>query len=396
MLAMAGGSGYDGERRCPGSSAPLAGFSPVPTSAAGATAKERDEVDKRMSVMSRSILAGLGALLFAGAPLGACGKSEPAPESAGGVALKDPAPAASEPETTTGEADAVAAPDTITPSEAAIPGGPPPVPHRPGLRQEPTPRRAAGPAPLRPVIQTSAGTEPPPPSAMQPPGAPGAVPPTPEEATAAAVRPTPPTITAAGGAEPGERPATATRPAPMPTKASPPPEVAPDDAEVEPPALAGTATPPAGARASAKVGGPTEPPLDIERYLPLEVVREIVGAPQIMPTGPLAGLPASPHYNSAHFAPPGGKGFGVSLQVWQEVSRLAVNERFRRAKRQYPHAQETRALEPAKAFFSYFGKLQALTFMDSDKQLVVSVTCAETVCSQDKLLQLAKRARQAL
>lgn len=374
-------------------------------------------MNERNSVSNRSVLAGVGGVLLllglAIAPLVACGKSEPAPEAEGGLALKDPEPAALE---ASAEAAAEVAADTAAEAEvvahdaAAIPGGPPPLPKKPGLRHDPTLRRPNGNAPVKPVIQTSTGTEPPPASAAQP-VAPVAANPTPEEATADAVRPTPPTISSArpavgavvppapaGGEEPaaeaaGETPGAAV-PAHPPRKSAPP-ELAPTGEE-SPPTFAGTAPPAGDARAPVKVGAPSVPPLDVERYLPLEVVREIVGEPRIMPTGPLAGIPATPSYNSAHFAPPGSKRFGASLQVWQDASRLAVNERFRRAKRQYPHAQETRALDPAKAFFSYFGKLQTLTFMDSDKQLVVSVTCAEDVCTQEKLLMLAKHARQAL
>ena len=158
--------------------------------------------------------------------------------------------------------------------------------------------------------------------------------------------------------------------------------------------LAGAA-PPAGTPAP-KPAAPAAPPLDADRFLPLTAVRELVGERRIMAIGPLAGLEAAPGYNSLYYGVPGKETFGTAVQAWQDQDRRGCVERYRRMREQYPNAEDVKLLEPTKAFYSSFGAIQTLTMTDTNKRLIVSVSCGAETCSQQVLLKLAQHAKQQM
>jgi hypothetical protein len=132
-----------------------------------------------------------------------------------------------------------------------------------------------------------------------------------------------------------------------------------------------------------------EKTLRVKRYMTITDARKITGEATLSVGQPLAGIEPGARYNNAYFAPQLRSEFGVSLQVWKERIRRDANERYNKAKRDYPNAEETTAVAP-KAIFSYFGKIMTLTFADLAKSIVVSVSCGDTVCSPDELVSLAK------
>lgn len=142
-----------------------------------------------------------------------------------------------------------------------------------------------------------------------------------------------------------------------------------------------------------EVPGPTP---EAERVLPVASVAEVLGGAKLSPAGPLPGIAVQPGYSSTHYAVARGKTLGVSLQIWQDPARRESDDRYRRMRLQYPKAEDVTALPPAKAFYSYFAGVQTLTFVDSVKRVVASVSCGEGVCNHDQLLTLARRVRDRL
>lgn len=157
------------------------------------------------------------------------------------------------------------------------------------------------------------------------------------------------------------------------------------------PSLADGRPNPAGA--PIEVPGPTP---EADRVLPVASVVEVLGGQKLSPAGPLPGIAVQPGYSSTHYAVQKGKTLGVSLQIWQDPARRESDDRYRRMRLQYPKAEDVTALPPAKAFYSYFAGVQTLTFVDSVKRVVASVSCGEGVCNHDQLLTLARRVRDRL
>lgn len=175
-----------------------------------------------------------------------------------------------------------------------------------------------------------------------------------------------------------------------PTPANPTARPAPAPA----PRIAGSA-PPTGTPTK-KVDAPAAPPFEVDRFLPLAAVRDLVAERRIMAIGPLAGLPAAPGYNSLYYGVPGKESFGAAVQAWQDQDRRSCVERYRRMREQYPNAQDVTLLEPTKAFYSSFGAIQTLTMTDTNKRLVVSVSCGQETCTQQVLLKLAQHAQKQM
>ena len=63
---------------------------------------------------------------------------------------------------------------------------------------------------------------------------------------------------------------------------------------------------------------------------------------------------------------------------------------------QYPNPEDVQVLSPVKAFFARFNGIQMLTFVDSVKRVVATVSCGEDVCSHEVLTKLAKSVRERL
>jgi hypothetical protein len=136
-----------------------------------------------------------------------------------------------------------------------------------------------------------------------------------------------------------------------------------------------------------------QPSREAETLLPMSVIQEQLGAVRLTALGALPGIAVRPGYSSVFYGRPDGTKFGLSLQVWQDPSRNDSEERYRRMRLQYPNGEEVSVLTPAKAFFSQFGGVQTLTFVDSVTRTVVSVACGEGICTHEQLTKLAKAIR---
>jgi hypothetical protein len=161
------------------------------------------------------------------------------------------------------------------------------------------------------------------------------------------------------------------------------------------------AVPRVGAPATAQVAKNTRaaPPkqklLNIGRYMTITDARRITEDATLSKGKPLTGIEPGPNYNVSYFAPQLRSKFGVSVQVWKEKIRRDANDRYRKMKRDFPNAEDTTAISPS-ALFSHFQGIMSLSFVDLTKSIVVSVSCGDTVCSDDELVALANAVKKRL
>jgi hypothetical protein len=152
----------------------------------------------------------------------------------------------------------------------------------------------------------------------------------------------------------------------------------------------------AGRKTSAsQPAGPKPKLLNVARFMTITDARKITGDATLSKGKPLTGIEPSAHYNVSYFAPQLRSKFGVSVQVWKEKIRRDANDRFRKMKRDYPNAETTTAIQPS-ALFSHFQGIMTLSFADLTKSMVVSVSCGDTVCSDDELVALANAVKKKL
>lgn len=195
------------------------------------------------------------------------------------------------------------------------------------------------------------------------------------------------------GLEPGTAPIVAEGPAPREATPTPTPQPTPTLAEPTP-APAEPATPAYEIRNDAAA-------LDAASMLPLATVTEVLGK-QLAPGTPLQGIAIAAGYGSIFYAATDAKGapkadaFGVALQAWQDATRREAEDRFRRMRLQYPNAEDVSVLLPLKAFYSYFGTIQSLTWIDPAKRMVLSMSCGDGLCNHDAMTRLAKSARERM
>lgn len=136
--------------------------------------------------------------------------------------------------------------------------------------------------------------------------------------------------------------------------------------------------------------------LDATRLMPLPVVLDATKGKGLVDAGVLPGIATGQGYVSILYKGPAADKFGVSLQAWQDPGRREADDRFKRMRLQYPHAEDVKALEPLKAFYSQFNGIQMLTFVDSVKRVVATVACGDAYCSHEQLTKLAKSVRERL
>lgn len=144
----------------------------------------------------------------------------------------------------------------------------------------------------------------------------------------------------------------------------------------------------AASRTSAKL-------LNVSRFLTITEARRITGDATLSKGKPLTGIEPSQSYNVSYFAPQLRSKFGVSVQVWKEKIRRDANDRYRKMKRDFPNAEETSAVAPT-ALFSHFQGIMTLSFADLTKSTVVSVSCGDSVCSDQELVELANAVKKRL
>ena len=184
--------------------------------------------------------------------------------------------------------------------------------------------------------------------------------------------------------------------APTPTGAAPSqPAAAPVDPALTRavPSVAAPAT--AQAAKNTRATPPKQKTLNIGRYMTITDARRITGDTTLSKGKPLTGIEPGPNYNVSYFAPQLRSKFGVSVQIWKEKIRRDANDRYRKMKRDFQNTEDTTAISPS-ALFSHFQGIMSLSFVDLTKSIVVSVSCGDTVCSGDELVDLAKAVKKRL
>lgn len=172
-------------------------------------------------------------------------------------------------------------------------------------------------------------------------------------------------------------------------------------APVDSPLARALPDPPSGAGGGSTKGArapkaPAQPKLlNVGRYLTITDARKITGDATLSKGKPLTGIEPGPGYNVSYFAPQLRSKFGVSVQVWKEKMRRDANDRYRKMKRDFPNAEDTTAVAPS-AIFSHFQGIMSLSFVDLTKSVVVSVSCGDTICSDDELVALADAVKKRL
>jgi hypothetical protein len=151
----------------------------------------------------------------------------------------------------------------------------------------------------------------------------------------------------------------------------------------------------AGAAKGTGAAVPKPKLLKIGRYMTITDARKLTGDATLSKGKPLTGIEPSASYNVSYFAPQLRSKFGVSVQVWKEKIRRDANDRYRKMKRDFPNAEDTTAISPS-AIFSHFQGIMSLSFVDLTKSVVVSVSCGDTVCSDDELVALASTVKKRL
>ncbi len=174
-----------------------------------------------------------------------------------------------------------------------------------------------------------------------------------------------------------------------------PPATAAADARPESPLARATPEVTRSKPEAARAKAPAGKVLNIGRYMTITEARKITGDATLSKGRPLTGIEPSANYNVSYFAPQLRSKFGVSVQVWKEKIRRDANDRFRKMKRDYPNAEETKAVPPS-AIFSHFQGIMTLSFADLTKSIVVSVSCGDTVCSDQELVDLANAVKKRL
>lgn len=135
-------------------------------------------------------------------------------------------------------------------------------------------------------------------------------------------------------------------------------------------------------------------PLRIDHLLSRGEVRQVTGYTSRLDEAPLEGQPASEEYNGMRLAAADSYGFG--LQVWRYADPDRADSQYDRMRETYVVTGTTRVAGD-NAFRAAFGGIRELVFTSRQRNTVVALSCDETVCPDESVLQeLAQRVRQRL
>jgi len=104
--------------------------------------------------------------------------------------------------------------------------------------------------------------------------------------------------------------------------------------------------------------------------------------------GPIPGMDPSATYNSILYRKPGTAEF-VALQVHDFDQYSQALEKWNELYATQPNAKELKDMFVSNLFFSYRNQVNALTFLEPDRAMVLIVSCHKDVCSDTALYNLA-------
>jgi hypothetical protein len=107
----------------------------------------------------------------------------------------------------------------------------------------------------------------------------------------------------------------------------------------------------------------------------------------------LQGIAPSSSYGSVRYRVQGAKNYGLALQWWQ--SGAASQERFEMHLKTYNEARPSE-LVGARALWAKAQDILHLSWVSSDSQNVLTLTCDEALCSEASLSALAQLVEQRL
>ena len=107
----------------------------------------------------------------------------------------------------------------------------------------------------------------------------------------------------------------------------------------------------------------------------------------------LDGQLPSPRYNSLYFKNGRGDKLGVAVQLWHEPALKDTRARYEQMKVSFPNTQETGNITKY-TFFSHWGNVYHMVFMDLKRRRVVSVS-SESI-TPNQLFTVATRVRDRL
>jgi len=145
----------------------------------------------------------------------------------------------------------------------------------------------------------------------------------------------------------------------------------------------GTETPPAG--------GTLPPPpvrLAMSRLLSIADLNQHLADKGWMSYGSIPGIDPSELYNSIIYRKPGTIQF-VSLQAYDFDQYALALEKWNELFSTQPNAKELKGMFVPNLFFSYRNQVNALTFLEPDRAMVLILSCHKDVCSDTALYNLA-------
>ncbi|GEM_PF-2585230 len=194
-----------------------------------------------------------------------------------------------------------------------------------------------------------------------------------------------------GAAPPGEKPAT---PAAAPANAAAPAAAAP-----QPPA---TGVMPKGAPKLAPVPHVIDkpvkrpdPPLDVTGYVSAADLERVLGKKHKFRRSDLPGVNPTKAYNALYYESTKKGVFGVSVQVWRDLSLVDSRTRFNAMRNTYNDVVPTDKVAE-QGFRAHFAGVVTLVFADARKPVVAAVSCSVKLCTPDAIIELSRRVSERI
>ncbi len=161
---------------------------------------------------------------------------------------------------------------------------------------------------------------------------------------------------------------------------------------------AGTGVDPAAGSAAGPDGGKPVPPANpvvappvrtaVSKLLSIADLNQHLSEKGWISYGPIPGIAPSEVYNSLIYRRPGTAQF-VALQVHDFDQYAQSLEKWNELFSTQPNAKELKGMFVSNLFFSYRNQVNALTFLEPDRAMVLVLSCHTEVCSDTALYNLA-------
>jgi len=104
--------------------------------------------------------------------------------------------------------------------------------------------------------------------------------------------------------------------------------------------------------------------------------------------GPVAGIQTSIHYNSVVYRIVGSRRF-VALQAWAFDQPVRAIERWNQLYATYPNVQDIKGQFAQMLFYSSRRDVHQMVMVEPNRNMVLSLSCSVSGCSQAELLSLS-------